>query len=149
MEVAAWAELGVKPASALGAALAGRGADRFIGVDTSLRGLLPDGLARGSTVVVAGQGAGRTSLLLSLLAEATRAGSWSAIVGMPAVSLAAAGWLGVDLGRAEAGGFADSRPSLFRNPHQINGFAPFPVRVHVLPDEDSGHDAAVARGGDG
>lgn len=68
-------------------------------VDPSLRGLLPDGLVRGSTVVVAGQGAGRTSLLLSLLAEATRAVSWSAIVGMPAVSLAAAGWLGVDLGR--------------------------------------------------
>jgi hypothetical protein len=99
VEVAAWAERGVKPASALGAAAAGRGADRFIAVDASLRGLLPDGLARGSTVVVAGDGTGRTSLVLSLLVEATRAGSWSAIVGMPAVSLAAASWLGADLGR--------------------------------------------------
>jgi hypothetical protein len=94
--VASWAELGVKPASALTAAVAGRGTDRFIAVEPSLRGLLPDGLPRGSTVAVTGKAAGRTSLLLGLLARPSQAGSWCAVVGLPRLSLAAGVWAGVD-----------------------------------------------------
>ena len=99
VESAAWAELGVKPASALTTTVAGRGPDRFLPVEPSLRVLLPDGLPRGSTLAVAGKAPGRTSLLLGLLAQATRSGSWGAIVGLPAVSLAAVDWLGVSLDR--------------------------------------------------
>ena len=42
---------------------------------------------------------GATSLVLALLAEATAAGSWAAVVGMPSLGLAAAAEYGVDLGR--------------------------------------------------
>ena len=60
-----------------------------------LRTLLPDGLWRGSTVAVHGAAA----LLTALLAEATAAGSWAAVVGLPSLGLAAAAESGVDLGR--------------------------------------------------
>jgi hypothetical protein len=61
-----------------------------------LTGLLPwGGLRRGSTVSVHGS----TALLLALVAEASRAGSWCALVGLPGVGLAAAGEAGLDLGR--------------------------------------------------
>jgi hypothetical protein len=59
------------------------------------------GLRRGSTVAVtsaAGAG-GATSLALSLVAEASRAGSWVAAVGLPSLGLAAADELGVALER--------------------------------------------------
>jgi len=63
----------------------------------ALQPFLPDGvLARGSVVGVRGVGA--TSLALGLAAEASRAGSWTVVVGLPAVGLAAAAELGVDLG---------------------------------------------------
>jgi hypothetical protein len=63
---------------------------------SGLSGLLPaGGLRRGGTVAVHGS----TSLLLALLAEATAAGSWAAVVGMPDLGVAAAGELGVELSR--------------------------------------------------
>jgi hypothetical protein len=65
-------------------------------VAPALTGLFPaGGLRRGTTVSVAGS----TSLVLALLAEATRAGSWAAVTGLPDLGLAAAAELGVDLDR--------------------------------------------------
>ncbi|WIV60720.1 hypothetical protein [Amycolatopsis nalaikhensis] len=62
----------------------------------TVAGLLPGGgLRRGGTVSVSGS----TSLVLALLAEATKTGSWAAIAGMPDLGLAAAAELGVDLDR--------------------------------------------------
>lgn len=71
-------------------------AARLLPVAGSLAGLLPQGaLSRGSTVVVAGS----TSLTLGLLSEASRAGSWVALVGLPAVGVLAAHQLGLVLDR--------------------------------------------------
>jgi len=81
-----------------------------------LRALLPEGgLRRGSVVAVVvggddqsgaarpvgpvGLGAGTTSLLLALVARASVAGSWSVVVGVPALSGSAAAEAGVDLAR--------------------------------------------------
>ncbi|MEJ2862228.1 hypothetical protein [Actinomycetospora flava] len=65
-------------------------------VAAPLAGLLPDGgLRRGSTVAVAGS----TSLLLAVLAEASRAGSWCAVVGLPDLGVQAAAEAGLDLAR--------------------------------------------------
>lgn len=91
------AELGVRPASAIAAEAAGHGVDRILPVLPALRPLLPGGLVRGSTVAVTARGSGTTSLLLALLAEPTRTGSWCAVIGMPSLSLAAAAAMGVDL----------------------------------------------------
>ena len=61
-----------------------------------LAGLLPShGLDRGTTLVVSGS----TSLVLGLLAEASRTGSWVAVVGMPAVGVLAAAQIGLELER--------------------------------------------------
>ena len=74
----------------------GPASDRSLPVDGRLAGLLPSGaLDRGTTLVVSGS----TSLLLGLVAEASRAGSWAAVVGMPAVGVLAAAQLGLDLDR--------------------------------------------------
>lgn len=103
------------------------GSQRVLPVLPELRGLLPGGgLRRGTTVgittrgittrgaatrgaatrVTATRGAVReeasactTSLLLALLVEASRAGSWCAVVGLPALGVAAAAELGVALER--------------------------------------------------
>ncbi|MEA5366848.1 hypothetical protein VA596_45460 [Amycolatopsis sp., V23-08] len=65
-------------------------------VAPALAGLFPaGGLRRGTTVSVTGS----TSLVLALLAEATKAGSWAAVTGLPDLGLAAAAELGVDLDR--------------------------------------------------
>jgi hypothetical protein len=65
-------------------------------VDPRLVHLLPDGgLRRGGTLVVTGS----TSLVLALVAEASRDGSWVAVVGMPGVGLLAARQSGVELDR--------------------------------------------------
>jgi len=65
-------------------------------VSEALRPLLPDGgLRRGSTIAVSRS----TSLVLSLVAEATAAGSWAAFVGMPWVGVVAAAESGIDLER--------------------------------------------------
>jgi hypothetical protein len=75
------------------------GADRVIDVPAPLRELFAGrGLRRGSTVAIHGG----TSLVLALLAGATRAGSWCAVVGMPTLGPIAAAELGVDLERMEA-----------------------------------------------
>jgi hypothetical protein len=69
---------------------------RVLPVVPALAGLLPAaGLRRGTTVAVHGS----SSLLLALLAEATAAGSWAAVVGLPSLGLAAAAEYGVDVGR--------------------------------------------------
>lgn len=71
-------------------------AERLLPVPASLAGLLPSGaLVRGSTVVVAGS----TSLALALLSQASAAGSWVALVGLPGVGVLAAHQLGLDLDR--------------------------------------------------
>ncbi|SDD28938.1 hypothetical protein SAMN05216410_3121 [Sanguibacter gelidistatuariae] len=57
--------------------------------------MIPEGLRRGSITVVSGS----TSLLLSLIAEASQAGSWGALVGAPGINLLAAAQAGVDLSR--------------------------------------------------
>ncbi|SFW45038.1 hypothetical protein [Amycolatopsis australiensis] len=88
---------GVSTASRVAAqAERARATGRVLRVAPALAGLLPGGgLRRGSTVAVHGA----TSLLLALLAEATTAGSWAAVVGMPSLGLAAAAEYGVDLDR--------------------------------------------------
>lgn len=68
---------------------------RTLPVHDALRGLLPDGLKRGSTIMVEGS----MSLALAVLAGPSSAGSWGAIVGVPEVGVLAASELGVDLDR--------------------------------------------------
>lgn len=69
---------------------------RVLPVDPRLADLLPDGgLRTGTTVVVQGS----TSLLLTLLAEASRDGAWTVLVGYPAAGMAAAADAGCDLSR--------------------------------------------------
>ncbi len=80
---------------------------RLLPVVASLAGLLPDGgLRRGSTLVVTGvpggdpESAGSISLALALLAAASAAGSWCALVGVTGLGAVAAHDLGVDLDRS-------------------------------------------------
>jgi hypothetical protein len=76
---------------------------RTLPVPGPLRWLLPArGLRRGSTVAVgAGWPAavGGTSLMFALLSEASRAGSWCAVVGVPAFGAVAAADVGIALER--------------------------------------------------
>ncbi|CAN5637121.1 hypothetical protein BH10ACT8_BH10ACT8_03090 [soil metagenome] len=60
-----------------------------------LEPVLPEGLRRGSTIAVTGS----VSLLLAVLGGPSRAGAWSALVGMPAISAEAAAEAGIDLER--------------------------------------------------
>ncbi|MEU4247091.1 hypothetical protein AB0F15_06735 [Amycolatopsis sp. NPDC026612] len=72
------------------------GQGELLTVLPELAQLLPDGgLRRGSTIAVRGA----TSLVLALLAAATRNGSWAAVTALPELGLAAAAELGVDLER--------------------------------------------------
>jgi hypothetical protein len=79
------------------------GSQRMLPVLAELRPLLPGGgLRRGTTVGIESaraSGAGATSLLLALLVEASRAGSWCAVVGLPALGVVAAQESGVELER--------------------------------------------------
>jgi hypothetical protein len=80
------------------------GIHRMLPVLPELSSLLPGrGLRRGSTVAVAtGRAApdsGGTSLLLALLAAASRSGSWCAVVGVPALGVLAAAESGIVLDR--------------------------------------------------
>ncbi len=69
---------------------------RVLPVHPHLAALLPDGgLRAGTTVLVRGS----TSLLLTLLAEASRDGAWTVLVGYPAAGMAAAADAGCDLAR--------------------------------------------------
>src|SRR3954469_10278654 len=80
------------------------GVHRVLPVVPELSTLLPGrGLRRGSTVAVAtGRAApasGGTSLLLALLSEASRSGSWCAVVGVPSLGAIAAAESGIALDR--------------------------------------------------
>jgi hypothetical protein len=79
------------------------GGHRVLPVLPELSGLLPSrGLRRGTTIAVAtGRPArgGGTSLVLALLAEASRSGSWCAVVGVPALGVVAAADTGIVLDR--------------------------------------------------
>jgi hypothetical protein len=80
------------------------GAHRILPVLPELSRLLPGrGLRRGSTVAVAtgpsAPAGGGTSLLLALLAAASRAGSWCAVVGVPELGALAAAESGIALDR--------------------------------------------------
>lgn len=71
-------------------------------VRPELAGLLPHrGLQRGTAVAVT-PGRGGTTLLLALLAEASRTGSWCGVVGWPELGGLAAAELGVSLPRVVA-----------------------------------------------
>ena len=61
----------------------------------ALNELLPTGLRRGQVVAVEGS----TSLVLAMVAEASREGSWAAMIGMPAVGVVAAARRGIELAR--------------------------------------------------
>lgn len=78
-----------------------RADEQVLPVTEPLAGLFPGaGLRRGSTVVVnPGPAPGTTSLAVSLMAAASRAGSWCAAVGLPELGLVAATGLGVSLER--------------------------------------------------
>lgn len=87
-DLAALREL-VRPASLAG--------EHVIEVGDALRELFPrGGLTAGSVVSVSGDGA--TSLLWSLIAHPSKAGRWTALVGMESMGWAAAAEAGVDLG---------------------------------------------------
>lgn len=75
--------------------------ERRLEVDPSLAPLLPGGgLRRGAAVqVTASEASGATTLALALLASASRAGSWCAVVGVPELGLVAAAQLGICLER--------------------------------------------------
>lgn len=62
---------------------------------SSLADVLPTGLRRGQVVAVEGS----TSLVLAMVAEASREGSWTAMVGMPQVGVVAAARRGIELER--------------------------------------------------
>ncbi|MBP2476272.1 hypothetical protein JOF53_005144 [Crossiella equi] len=71
-------------------------AGRMLPVRSELAAVLPGGgLRRGSTVAVRGS----TALLFGLLATATAAGSWAAVVGLPGLGLVAASDAGVEVSR--------------------------------------------------
>jgi hypothetical protein len=86
---------------------AGVGVDQLLPVRGPLRPLFSGGgLRRGTTVAVApadpsrdALATGSTSLLFTLLAEASVAGSWCAVVGLPRLGLAAAAEAGVAVER--------------------------------------------------
>ena len=86
-----------RPAPASGGRVGGPdGGTRVLPVHPRLASLLPDGgLRTGTTVVVRGS----TSLLLTLLAEASRDGAWTVLVGYPSAGMAAAADAGCDLAR--------------------------------------------------
>lgn len=69
---------------------------RALPVSDDVAGLLPGGALRRGTVVSV---EGSTSLVLALIARASREESWTAIVGMPQVGVVAAARRGIDLSR--------------------------------------------------
>jgi hypothetical protein len=69
---------------------------RMLPVSDDVAGLIPGGALRRGTVVSV---EGSTSLVLALIARASREGSWVAILGLPNVGVVAAARRGIDLGR--------------------------------------------------
>ena len=61
----------------------------------TLNEVLPAGLRRGQVFAVEGS----TSLVLAMVAEASREGSWAAMIGMPQVGVVAAARRGIELAR--------------------------------------------------
>jgi hypothetical protein len=85
--------------------------EQVLPVVDALQPLLPDGaVARGSVVGVAG-GPGATSLALTLAAGPSREGSWTVVVGLPELGLAAAAEYGVVLDRLALVAVPDRDPS--------------------------------------
>ena len=79
-------------------ALAGAAHERRIPVEGALAPLLPEGsIRRGTAVAVAGHGS--MTLATALAAEASRRGSWVAVVGTAGLGVAALAERGVDLDR--------------------------------------------------
>lgn len=75
-----------------------RADDQLLPVAATFDGLLPwSGLRRGATFAVTGAAA--TSLALALAADASKAGSWCAAVGLPSLGLLAAVEAGIELAR--------------------------------------------------
>ena len=72
--------------------------ERVLPVAPGLRTLLPAGLQRGTTVSVAGDA--QVSFALAMVGEATRSGSWLAVLGAPWLGWVAAAELGVALERS-------------------------------------------------
>ena len=72
-------------------------AERSIEVHAALHALLPQGLARGSTVSCTGAAATSSAFLLA--AAASQAGSWTGVAGMAHFGAQAAAEAGVELGR--------------------------------------------------
>ncbi len=91
----------VRPASEHAHEAAGTAIERTLPVLPELRWLLPGGgLRRGGTVGVReGSAKGAISVLLALLAGASAAGSWCAVVGLPDLGAVAAAEIGIDLER--------------------------------------------------
>ena len=74
--------------------------DQLLPVRPDLEELFPRrGLKRGSVVGVTNGAPGATSLALATVAAASQQGSWTAIVGLPAVGVLAAHEAGIDLAR--------------------------------------------------
>jgi hypothetical protein len=91
----------VRPASEHAAEAAGRAVERMLPVLPELCRLLPGGgMRRGTTIAVRDGGApGGVSVLLALLAAASAAGSWCAVIGLPDLGAAAAAETGIALDR--------------------------------------------------
>jgi hypothetical protein len=99
MQPAALSSL-VKRASDLTTEAAGLGSDRLLPVGEQFKTLFPGyGLRRGTVVGITGTVPGTTSLLFAMLASASAAGSWCAMVGMPALGFVAAAETGIVLER--------------------------------------------------
>lgn len=71
--------------------------ERVLELSGPLRDVLPDGLARGASVAIAGTGA--TTVALHLLADIARVGSWVVVVDLDELGLLAAVEAGVDPSR--------------------------------------------------
>lgn len=82
--------------------------ERFLPVSSALEPLVGAGLKRG-TVLSVSDGPGGTSLVLSLVAEATRRGSWAVFMGASELGLVAAHEQGVVLERCVVVDAADRR----------------------------------------
>ena len=77
-----------------------KGSARYLPVEPHIRDLLPNGgLRRGTVIGVAAGTPGSMSLMLTTLIEASKAGSWVAIAGLPTLGYVAADELGLVLER--------------------------------------------------
>ncbi|HEY1486289.1 MAG TPA: hypothetical protein VGF84_09300 [Micromonosporaceae bacterium] len=94
--------------------LAERAGQRYLPFASALIPLMPaGGLRRGSVVNLTSSSPGSTSLMFAMLAEASRAGSWCAIAGLPSVGFVAAEEAGLVLERVAV------VPDLGRDPWNV------------------------------